>query len=252
MNYFLVKSFKFVKIINEVQILKKYIKNLVSNSHFKASFFALRWDFLRFFARRRTNRMHRSYLKRFHNLPSKLHFGCGARKINGWLNCDVQNSDLDIDLASGFLPFNDNVFDFIVSQHCIEHLWLIDELQPLINNMFKCLKPGGEIWLSCPDMKKVLKDYEETDGNGLIKDRKTRFPDYSTHGYPSSYVINDFFHQGGGHKNLFDFNLLQSVLYIAGFYECTQVDENIFLNRFPDFLKRGDDFQSLYVMATKK
>lgn len=231
--------------------MQKYLKKIISNSHFKRSFLAFRWDLLRFFARRRTAKMHRRYLVKYKSFPSKLHFGCGSRKIEGWLNCDVHNSDLDIDLASGDLPFRQEQFDFIVSQHCIEHLWLVDELQPLINKMFSCLKPGGEIWLSCPDIEKIFKDYAETNGAGLINDRKIRFPDYSTHGYPSSYIINDLFHQGGGHKNLFDFKLLNSVLSKAGFSDCKKVNETMFLEKFPDFLKRNDDFQSLYVMANK-
>jgi predicted SAM-dependent methyltransferase len=231
--------------------LKNFIKKFLFNSNFKRSFLVLRWDFLRFLARLRTNSMHKRYLSKYNQLPSKLHFGCGSRKIKGWLNCDVQESDLDIDLASGLLPFKEEIFEFIVSQHCIEHLWLIDELQPLINNMFKCLKQDGEIWLSCPDIQKICQDYNDTNGTGLVNDRKSRFPDYSTHGYPSSYVINDLFHQGGGHKNLFDYNLLKSVLIKAGFNNCIQVNETIFLDKFPDFLKRNDDFQSLYIMAQK-
>lgn len=252
MNYFLVRLTKVVKVFNRYRNLKKYIKKIISNSNFKRSFLVLRWDFLRFLARRRTSKMYRKYLSKCDILPSKLHFGCGDRKIRGWLNCDVQNSDLDIDLASGDLPFKEESFNFIVSQHCIEHLWLIEELQPLINNMFKCLKSGGEIWLSCPDIRKICIDYLETNGEGLINDRKSRFPEYSTNGYPSSYVINDLFHQGGGHKNLFDFDLLKSLLNKAGFQDCNQVNENQFLETFPDFLKRNDDFQSLYVMAKKK
>jgi hypothetical protein len=51
--------------------------------------------------------------------------------------------------------------------------------------------------------------------------------------------------------NLFDFPLLKYVLGRAGFDDCVRVDEKDLLERFPDFPPRRDDYQSLYVRATK-
>jgi predicted SAM-dependent methyltransferase len=191
----------------------------------------------------------RAYIKRNVALPPLLHFGCGGRRVHGWLNCDVQKSDIDIDLACGRLPFQDQIFDHIVSQHCIEHLDLESELQPLLLTLFNCLKPNGQIWLSCPDINKICRDYMETEGVGMIKDRLSRFPDYSTKGYSSAFMINDLFHQGGAHKNLFDFSLLKITLEKAGFSNTLEINEEIFLEQFPEFPKRNDDFQSLYITS---
>jgi hypothetical protein len=35
------------------------------------------------------------------SIPNKLHFGCGERKVNGWLNVDLVGSEVDVDLTSG-------------------------------------------------------------------------------------------------------------------------------------------------------
>lgn len=233
-------------------MFRKIYQKYVPISNYKNTIKSFRWDLTRSFARLRTNQMHRSYLKKNESLPPLLHFGCGGRKVSGWLNCDVQNSDIDIDLACGKLPFQNDTFDHIVSQHCIEHLHLESELQPLLLNMYDCLKPNGQIWLSCPDIEKICKDYCDNRGVGMIKDRISRFPEYSTNGYPSTYVINDLFHQGGAHKNLFDYSLLEAALSKSGFLNTIKIDEDTFLDKFPEFPRRNDDFQSLYITSFKQ
>lgn len=67
---------------------------------------------------------------------------------------------------------------------------------------------------------------------------------------PPQEMINRIFHQGGEHKNLFDFELLSWALKKAGFGSGEQVGEADFLNCFPEFPRRADDYHSLYVRAT--
>jgi hypothetical protein len=80
----------------------------------------INWDLLRF--RKKIKSRIQLFLKNKRSFPSKLHFGCGKRKVSGWLNIDITNSDYDVDLSSGKLPFDDNMFQVAVSQHFIEHL----------------------------------------------------------------------------------------------------------------------------------
>lgn len=181
----------------------------------------------------------------------KLHLGCGRRKIDGWWNVDVQGSDENIDLAAGRLPWEDAAFDVVVSQHVIEHLELQSELLPLLAELHRVLLPGGEIWLSCPDMEKVCRDYLDQAGTGLVQDRRSRYPHFSMHGVPSQHFINVLFQQSGEHRNLFDFGLLAWALDDAGFDECAKVDEAELRARFPEFPLRNDDFQTLYLRARR-
>ena len=205
---------------------------------------AMRRDFLRLHARviRKGER---------DVMPSsrRLHLGCGSRLVSGWLNVDVSHSDYDVDLACGSLPWRSGVFDTIVSEHFIEHLELDDELMCLLPELHRVLRPGGEIWLSCPDMEKVCTSYLYRGMEDLFEDRRIRWPNYSLESVPTVHMLNDLFHQGGEHKNLYDFTLLSWALRISSFIDVARANESDLLRRFPTFPVRGDDAQSLYVRA---
>ena len=172
--------------------------------------------------------------------------------MNGWLNCDLHNTDVDVDLGSGKLPFQSDQFDAALSQHVIEHLWIHRELKPLLNELGRVLKKDGELWLACPDIKKICDSYAAAKCGDLVAARQVRWPSYSLQGLPSSQFMNDIFHQSGQHKNLFDFELLQAVLVGEGFSDIEEVDENALLERFNGFPARNDDEQTLYVKAVKR
>ncbi len=182
---------------------------------------------------------------------SKLHLGCGERRVRGWLNSDVSGSQYDVDLACGRLPWKAECFEAVVSQHVIEHLELFDELLPLLCEVHRILKPGGSVWLSCPDIRKVCQSYVSTGMDDLLEDRLTRWPKYSLRGAPSRHLINELFHQQGEHLNLFDFELLSWALYSCKFDSVVRIEESDLLKRFPEFPARNDDRQSLYVCATR-
>lgn len=204
---------------------------------------------MEFDIRRLQARLKRYKHKAVMPLSTKLHLGSGKRRVAGWLNVDVLGSDFDIDFASGRLPWPSRVFDCVVSQHVIEHLDLNEEVVPLFGELRRVLKPGGEIWLSCPDIDKICRSYLERRMADLLEDRKPRWPSYSLEGMPPSQMINDLFHQRGEHKNLYDFELLAWALTTAGFVDVRQVVEADLLERFPEFPARQDDRQSLYVRA---
>lgn len=202
------------------------------------------FDLLRASARRRMPR---------EVVPSvdKLHVGCGARRVQGFLNVDVAGSELDIDLASGELPFPDATFNAVVSQHVIEHLELHSELLPLLRDIHRVMKPGAELWLSCPDMSAVCRHYVDGRVDALVEDRRARWPSYSLNGTPAQHFVNDLFHQHGEHQNLFDLGLLAWALQTAGFRNVEQKTEPELLSRFPMFPTRNDDLQTLMVRATR-
>lgn len=177
----------------------------------------------------------------------KLHLGSGPRHVSGWLNVDVARSDFDIDFTRR-LPWRVDSFDVIVSQHVIEHLELFSELLPLLTEVERVLRPGGEVWLTCPDMEKVCRCYAEGRAGDLLLDRVSR-DGYNTGGAPTQQIVNDLFHQWGEHKNLFDFDILKWALERSGFSHICKVEESALLARFPGFPARNDDAQTLYVMA---
>jgi predicted SAM-dependent methyltransferase len=180
----------------------------------------------------------------------RVHLGAGTRRVAGWLNVDVRGSDYDVDLGSGRLPWRTNSLACVVSEHMIEHLELRTELLPLLAELRRVLRPGGEIWLSCPDIEKICRSYLDHRMVDLLDDRRGRFPSYSLGGAPTSHMINELFHQFGQHENLFDFELLEWALRSSGFDDVRRISEADLLARFPEFPERGDDRQSLYVSAS--
>jgi len=101
----------------------------------------------------------------------KLHLGCGDRRINGFINIDIQNSpavDVVADIMD--LPYEENTVDVIYSCCMLEHFGRNNNLKffrntcwtDVINYWHKILKPGGELYISVPDFKAVCEEYLTT------------------------------------------------------------------------------------------
>lgn len=68
---------------------------------------------------------------------NKLNIGCGWTKKEGFLNIDKAkevNPDMVVDIGQEGLPYPDNSFEYIYSEHCIEHVepnrwkFILDEI----------------------------------------------------------------------------------------------------------------------------
>jgi len=206
---------------------------------------ALYFDIKRFYRRLVSSK------KKRHTKFTNLHIGCGDKKVEGWINVDLSGADVNIDLSAGYLPWNDNVFENIASQHFVEHLYIKDELIPMLKECYRVLKPNGQLWLSTPDLKKLCNAYLNDACAGMVTDRAARLSNWTLGNYPSQQFMNDMFYQKGEHKNLFDYELLKWVLQQAGFSNIEKSNETGFMKQFPDFFNRHDDLQTLYVKAIK-
>lgn len=226
-------------------MIKNVIRRLFGGMFRERTLVMVYFDLLRLRTRMRAR------LKKKRPISPKLHLACGDRRIPGWLNVDAAGSEFDVDLGAGRLPWGDASFDCVVSQHLIDDLEIESELIPLFREIKRVLKPGGELWLSTPDMEKICRSYLEDGGTKLIADRRSRMPGFNMKGYPDSQYMNVIFFEWGRNQNLFDFPLLNFVLRRAGFEDGRRASERDLLKRFPDFPPRRDDYQSLYVCAAK-
>jgi predicted SAM-dependent methyltransferase len=204
---------------------------------------SLKFDLLRFRARLRHQR------KQIAPGSSRLHLGCGKRRVSGWLNVDVSGSEYDIDFACGILPWPTGSFDVVVAQQVIEHLDLDTELLPLLSELRRVSRPGAQIWLSTPDIESICESYRQDRGRALEADRKLRWPDFDLRDRPSQHMLNVLFHQGGEHINLFDYDFLRWMLERNGFTNCQRTNEDAFRRIYPEFPERNDDDMSVYVRA---
>lgn len=89
---------------------------------------------------------------------SKLHVGCGSRRIAGWVNADVAAGvgDVALDLHDpNALPAA--TFQTIYGSHVLEHCWPQDT-PGILARLHNALLPGGTLRLSVPDLRLVVKN----------------------------------------------------------------------------------------------
>ena len=84
----------------------------------------------------------------------KLQIGTSRNLLPGWLNTDfiLEGPDTVYLDATQTFPFGDSVFDYVVSEHMIEHIEYAGA-EVMLRECFRVLKPGGKIRLSTPDLR---------------------------------------------------------------------------------------------------
>lgn len=105
------------------------------------------------------------------SVPRYLNIGAGTWRHPMWHNLDnprddyskSRHADLSFDLTSGGpWPIEDSSLDLIFSSHTIEHL--NDKfVGDLCREAYRCLRPGGIIRLTTPDMDLYASAYERRD-----------------------------------------------------------------------------------------
>lgn len=90
---------------------------------------------------------------------TRLHLGCGRNVIAGWANVDAEGGEGVIawDLRRP-LPAADASFDYVFSEHFIEHVTR-DEALRLLRECMRVLKPGGVLRTTTPDLRKLVAEY---------------------------------------------------------------------------------------------
>lgn len=89
----------------------------------------------------------------------KLHLGCGNNLKAGWVNVDLNPAaDLTLDVRER-LPFADQTFSLIYSEHFYEHFQYPGDITHLFSECFRILEPGGIHSFAVPDGEMVLRHY---------------------------------------------------------------------------------------------
>ena len=134
--------------------------------------------------------------------PPRLHVGCGRVHFEGWLNLDVQDLpgvDLVVDVSGG-LHFRD--VEAVYAEHFLEHLE-IDQAVAFLRDVHRCLRPGGLVRLSTPNLDWVWEThYSTASGPAVRKIEGLR--------------LNRAFH-GWRHRFLWNRELLGDALSACGF-----------------------------------
>jgi len=97
-------------------------------------------------------------------LPEGLHkinIGAGKWKKEGWKTLDCYlDADVKADLRKCKpFPIKDNQIEKAFSSHCIEHIET-HHLEYLLKELYRCMKPGAIMRLSCPDIDQAFEAYK--------------------------------------------------------------------------------------------
>jgi predicted SAM-dependent methyltransferase len=158
----------------------------------------------------------------------KLHLGAGPTVLPGWLNTDVyawttQTAYLD---ATKRFPFPEESFDYVFSEHMIEHVWWTDALF-MLRECWRVLKPGGRIRIATPDLAVLTTTLERS--SEPMSQKYIRWitdkwlPDIDL--YHPCFVLNNAF-KNWGHQLLYDESLLREALERTGFAEIRRCSAN--------------------------
>jgi len=169
----------------------------------------------------------------------KLQIGAGPNALAGWLNADFtprRPSDIFMDATRPF-PLPADSFDFIFSEHMIEHVPFALGRR-MIAECYRVLKPGGRIRIATPNLEQIVglrtptpsaaqRQYVSwaiaNHGSGALE------TDMRDNLYRPSYVINNFFWEFG-HYFVYDLETLVATLRASGFLDavaCTPGDSAV-------------------------
>lgn len=148
-----------------------------------------------------------------------LNLGAGNNPINGWINADIDSKYWSVMYlnATKKFPFRKNTFDYIISEHLLEHL-SIEDAKKMLKECFRILKKGGKIRISTPDIKFIISLYNKNKNNSYyIKKITNRFlKDIYGTDYRPLFIINNAFYNWE-HKFLYDEEFLREILKKTGF-----------------------------------
>jgi predicted SAM-dependent methyltransferase len=163
----------------------------------------------------------------------KMQLGAGQNKLDKWLNTDYfpRNEIFFLD-ATSKIPAPSNSFDYVFSEHHIEHIHYKDA-KFMASEICRILKPGGVFRVCTPDLKVYLNAYSAPDPmkNQYVQETledwiKSGF--YNAKNYiPSdneanvSFFINDIF-LNYEHKFIYDSQTLEKLLINTGFSKAQQ------------------------------
>jgi predicted SAM-dependent methyltransferase len=176
----------------------------------------------RFFASR-TQRAKRieTYLQT--HAVRKLQLGTGNNLYSGWLNTDIadykrESEVVYLDARKPF-PLPDASFDFVFSEHMIEHLTYIEGVHCL-TECHRVLRPEGRIRVATPSLDRLMQLYDPE-----LTDLQRRYIRWSTdtfipHAdeYLPGFVVNNFF-RDWGHQFIYDSQTLRHALLSVGFVD---------------------------------
>jgi predicted SAM-dependent methyltransferase len=148
----------------------------------------------------------------------KLQIGGGWHRLDGWLNTDLDlvPGVMLMDATARF-PFADGTFQFVYTEHMIEHVPYAGGAG-MLRECYRVMRKGGTIRVTTPDLAAIVglsgPRLSDVQRKYLVWFSRTFLPGESTPRAAS--VINAHFRLWG-HQFIYDEDTLANVLYSTGF-----------------------------------
>ena len=155
----------------------------------------------------------------------RLQVGSGSNLLTGWLNTTLYpfaKGSVFMDAARPF-PIPDSSFNYVFSEHMIEHLEF-EQAAQMLDESFRVLKSGGRIRIATPDLAQIIALY--THPNGAAQQPYIQWimdafrPQIGE--YNPAHVINQSFH-GWRHVFIYDQATLKQAIERAGFTQAARL-----------------------------
>ena len=174
------------------------------------------------------------------NKERYLHIGCGGVILpEPFENLDTRPLEGVAHQSEAYpLPFDDNTFYGVFSEHTIEHLYPSDALN-LFREVYRVLKKGGVFRVVTPDLKKYVDFYNK-------KFLNNHFSGFVNGCEAIWYVTQNF-----NHLSVWDSEMLELQFKKTGFKDFYKQEFNQGINEDLLIDKNGRQVESLYVEAVK-
>lgn len=153
---------------------------------------------------------------------SKLHLGCGAKILPGYINTDIEDwsgkCDYVVD-ARDLSIFEDNSFEEVYSRQMLEHIQPYDTEQ-VLKEMYRVLQPGGKVKISVPDVERIC--------IGWLVDKTVEENEALNNIWGTVYEGGKRFARRE-HKTGFTFERLSRLLKEADFVNVKRIDDKYLL-----------------------
>jgi predicted SAM-dependent methyltransferase len=150
----------------------------------------------------------------------KLQIGCGYHILPGWLNTDFEKHPDAVFLdATKRFPFPDETFEYVFSEHMIEHI-TFEQGHFMLVECYRVMKPGGVVRIATPNLAKFaeLYSHEITPACQRYIDWALEFNNFPRRPAARCFVVNNCLN-GFGHRFVYDVETLKAALEDAGFRE---------------------------------
>jgi predicted SAM-dependent methyltransferase len=114
------------------------------------------------------------------------------------------------------LPCGDSSFEFVYSEHFIEHI-AVGDARRWLTDVRRLLRPGGLVRLTTPDLRRYIEGYLDPDA-GFFAEHRAMLEAMGAPAMPArrAWMVNQIF-MFWGHRWIYDFEELAHLLVAAGF-----------------------------------